>query len=180
MIPPVVCNCALDITHAVVMAPSLCTRHSIMRHPDPALSRGRRRVGAGVMFHFTHNIMDNTWKESHKGRLRYESRLGLPHLTRICSLKFHEEGGRKWRRPSVNMSHVTCHMYCVTEAWRADKTWPVTWACSRGQKIKTASFWINVLTVRGATQKMKTCETHQVKLLVVLIILSTINRRVNS
>ena len=49
MIPPVVCNCALDITHAVVMAPSLCTRHSIMRHPDPAVTGeeeggGRRHV----------------------------------------------------------------------------------------------------------------------------------------
>ena len=69
-------------------------------------------MGGGVTFLCTHdmtNIMDNTWKESNKGRLGDESRLGLPHITRICSLKFHEEGRRKWRSPSnVNMSHVLC------------------------------------------------------------------------
>lgn len=82
--------------------------------PWPGSVTREAGVGGGVTFYSTHdmtNIMDNTWKESNKGRLGDESRLGLPHLSRICSLKFHEEGRRKWRSPSVNMSHVTCTVW---------------------------------------------------------------------
>ena len=160
---------AIDITHAVVMSPSLCTRHFIMRLRDPALSRGRR--GRGVASRSTVHM---TWQTSwiiHGRRVTkvvWETRVGL------ASPSYHSylfpqipRRRKKEMERSQQCKHVTCHMYCVTAAWRTDKTWPMTWACSRGQKIKTASFWINVLIGRGATQKILTCDSHQAKYFIV-------------
>ena len=144
-----------------------------------ALSRGRR--GWGVASRSTVHM---TWQTSwiiHGRRVTkvvWETRVGL------ASPSYHSylfpqipRRRKKEMERSQQCKHVTCHMYCVTAAWRTDKTWPMTWACSRGQKIKTASFWINVLIVRGATQKILTCDSHQAKYFIVrgfTLILSTI------
>ena len=127
----------IAITHAVVMSPSLCTRHFIMRLRDPALSRGRR--GWGVASRSTVHM---TWQTSwiiHGRRVTkvvWETRVGLASPSSHSYLFPQIPRRRKKEMEKSQCKHVTCHMYCVTAAWRTDKTWPMTWAMLKGSEDK--------------------------------------------